>query len=618
NNHPGPITNSFVSEDILNTRKVWEETGVTGTDVTIGIIDSGIDFGVSDLLSSPKLMASGISASIDTSGAGLGYSNISVNSELNAFGRTILPISDLNVTIWLGEQFTFTMSDIIGLSLSDLDITGITQPSISNSYRFGIAYQPGFQETIIDQYFIFVLTDSVTPGFYDTLYVDLTTSAAVSLARSGIILENGRTYGRLADWSIADETPYGNTNPIIAKDLGTDGINDISMGILSNTFDLFGVVLTNITNEGITVKGIDPQGRGFAMMYDPVGHGTLVASAAAGRGKSNITLFDDKTTTDIENATSYNLFGSAPNASLIAAKGFTQQDFILGWYWTAGMEIIVDSFGNLIWEKTDDSVDHLVDVSSNSWGSGIIAEDDNIKGQDLYSLLLDLFSAPNLLYQGYPGIIFVVASGYAGPGYGTVSKPGSASMALTIGASSTFHFLNNNGRDDVAWFSSRGPTAYGAIKPDLVTPGNTGYTHYQVITGLGNGSRAGGTFGGTSEATPRASGVVALVIEAMRSNNINPTLSNLKVVLKGTAKDLGCHPAAQGAGLIDAFSAVSSVLDGDTVLLRSSKSPQLIGSRLQSAFGNLFVDIDNQPLSHPLLAGSYYDSFFVLTPELLE
>ena len=126
-----------------------------------------------------------------------------------SFGRTILPLSDLNVTIWLGEQFTSTRSDIIGLSLSDLDITGITQPSVSNLYRFGIAYQPGFQETIIDQYFIFVLTDSVTPGFYDTLYVDLTTSAAISLARSGIILENGRTYGRLADWSIADETPYG-------------------------------------------------------------------------------------------------------------------------------------------------------------------------------------------------------------------------------------------------------------------------------------------------------------------------------------------------------------------------------------------------------------------------
>lgn len=614
---PLPSLNSFVAEDILNTRKVWEETGFTGTGVTIGIIDSGVDFGVSDLNNSAKLMSSGISASIDTSGAGLGYSNLTLSAEQRSDG-VFLPLSNVNVTIWLGERNTYTRSDSIGLQLNDLDITDISKPSVSDSYKIGVAYQPGFQETIIDQYFIFVLTDSITPGIYDTLYVDLSTSAAISLARSGIILENGQTYGRLADWSITDELPYGNHNPVIARDLGSDGINDISMGILSNTLDLYSVVLTNPTSEGLTLKGIDQQGRGFAIMYDPVGHGTLVASAAAGRGNSNITLFDEKTTTEVENGTVYNLFGSAPNASLIAAKGFTLQDFVLGWYWTAGMEITVDPFGNLFWDITEDSEEHIVDISSNSWGSGIIAEEDNVKGQDFYSLLLDLFSAPDLLYPGYPGIIFVVASGNGGSGYGTVTKPGTASMALTIGASSTYHFQNNNGKNDVAFFSGRGPTPYGTIKPDLVTPGNTGYTHYQVITGLGNGSRAAGTFGGTSEATPRGAGVVALVFEALKSEGIIPTISNVRVRLKGTATDLGFHSAAQGAGLIDAFATVSSILDGDTILLRTNMTTTLLGNRLQSAFGNFFVDRDDQPLSHPLSDGSYYDSFFVVTPELLE
>jgi hypothetical protein len=233
------------------------------------------------------------------------------------------------------------------------------------------------------------------------------------------------------------------------------------------------------------------------------------------------------------------------------------------------------------------------------------------------SLLLDLFSAPNLIYPGYPGIVYVVATGNSGPAYGGVARPGAASMAITVGASSSYHFIDNPGKNDVAWFSNRGPTPYGTIKPDVVSPGNTGFTHYQVITGLGNGSLAGGRFGGTSEATPRASGAIALVMEAMKSIGITPTLSNIRTVVKGTATDIGYHPAAQGAGLINAHEAVRSILHPDRPLIRTNASSILLGNRLQPAFGNLFVDDNDVPLLHPMVSGNYYDSFIIVTPETL-
>ncbi|MFV2015194.1 MAG: S8 family serine peptidase, partial [Candidatus Heimdallarchaeota archaeon] len=531
-------------------------------------------------------------------GAGLGYSNTTVQSYTDSRGE-FLPLSSVNITMWLAEQFTLERSDNIGLRLSDLEITGIGKPSLSGNYKIGIMYEPGFQETIPTQYFIFVLTDSTTPGIYDTLYVDLDTSLAISLSRSGNILESGNTYLSLADWSLVDEVPYGNSNPVIARDINGDGINDVSMGILATTLDIYSIVNSNPTSEGLNVRGIDSKGRGFAVLYDPVGHGTLVASASAGRGKSQITLFDDKTTSAIENGTGYQLFGAAPNATIVASKALTLQEFVMGWYWTAGFEVGIDPFGNAIWEVTDNSIEHRVELSSNSWGSGIIAEDNTLKGQDLYSLLLDLFSAPDLLYSGYPGTIFVVAAGNGGPGYGTVGKPGSASMAITVGASSSYIFKNNFGKNDVAWFSDRGPTPYGTIKPDLVAPGNTGYTNYPLITGLGNGSRAGGTFGGTSEATPRAAGSIVLVIEAMKSKGITPNLSNIRTIVKGTAEDLGFQAAAQGAGLINPYAAVSVVVKGDRALLRTNVTTKIIGDRLQPAFGNLFVDNNGDPMIHP-------------------
>jgi hypothetical protein len=76
-------------------------------------------------------------------------------------------------------------------------------------------------------------------------------------------------------------------------------------------------------------------------------------------------------------------------------------------------------------------------------------------------------------------VIPVVAAGNEGPRPGTVGTPGALTAVLTVGA------LDPIG-GGVARYSSRGPTPWGSVKPDVVAPGG-GYPDRGIdsaITGL--------------------------------------------------------------------------------------------------------------------------------------
>jgi subtilisin family serine protease len=94
-------------------------------------------------------------------------------------------------------------------------------------------------------------------------------------------------------------------------------------------------------------------------------------------------------------------------------------------------------------------------------------------------------------------------------GSGTLSMPGDARSALTVGA--------------VAWdsrglegYSSRGPTADGRVKPDLVAPDRVSTASY------------GAEFPGTSAATPHVAGAAALLL----SRNPSLTAAALRQALE--------------------------------------------------------------------------------------
>ncbi len=180
-------------------------------------------------------------------------------------------------------------------------------------------------------------------------------------------------------------------------------------------------------------------------------------------------------------------------------------------------------------------------------------------------------------------MVEVVAAGNDGPGGRTINTPATAKNVITVGASENRRAFGvdacgapnseANNAQDMAVFSSRGPTTDGRIKPDLVAPG----TH---VSGLGwtatgspfDGSGICGTqpspYGvlfpgtaysassGTSHSTPAVSGLAAAARWAYRREiGAWPSAAMVKAMLVGEATQIsgsgsGIAPGAdQGFGL---------------------------------------------------------------------
>jgi serine protease AprX len=250
--------------------------------------------------------------------------------------------------------------------------------------------------------------------------------------------------------------------------------------------------------------------------YDDHGHGTHVAAIAAGDG--------------VGGATAATFRGVAPAASLYAAKvldssGSGPNDGVI-----AGINWCTTNAG--------------VDIISLSLGDPEVPQD----GLDPVSQAVNAAVAL--------GVVAVVAAGNSGDAPGTVTSPGTAAGALTVGAVAEHSNPAGTPRhDDGIWlaaFSSRGPTADGRMKPDVTAPGVT-------VTSADAGTGAGYvTMSGTSMATPYVAGAVALGLEAHPS----ATPAQVRAALTGTARDVGAAGADNeyGAGLIDVRAFVDSLV----------------------------------------------------------
>ena len=190
------------------------------------------------------------------------------------------------------------------------------------------------------------------------------------------------------------------------------------------------------------------------------------------------------------------------------------------------------------------------------------------------------------------GITVVVSAGNRGPGLGTIAKPADDPYVITVGAAD----LNQTPErwdDEVAPFSSRGPTQDGFEKPDLVAPGTTivatrdagsavDQLHPDAIV---DGDYFKGT--GTSQSGAVVSGVATLMYQA------NPLLTpnRVKGILMGTAFKTAAYRVGGGDGLVDATGAVlattSVVANPNARLIRSTGLGTLEGSR-----GRFHVDVD--------------------------
>ena len=229
------------------------------------------------------------------------------------------------------------------------------------------------------------------------------------------------------------------------------------------------------TTVAVLDTGYDPthpdlQGRvGAAVNFttdssvtDGNGHGTHVASTVGGSGAASGGLRK----------------GVAPRTSLMVGKvlsdgGYGEDSWVL-----AGM----------VW-----AVNEGADVVSMSLGG------DTDDGSSPLAVAINELSATS-------DSLFVVAAGNnGGNGPSTVTAPGSADAALTVGAVDV--------HDVMAGFSSRGPRfRNGALKPEVVAPGVDVTAARAAGTELGPiVDDAYTTISGTSMATPHVAGLAAMI-----------------------------------------------------------------------------------------------------------
>lgn len=146
------------------------------------------------------------------------------------------------------------------------------------------------------------------------------------------------------------------------------------------------------------------------------------------------------------------------------------------------------------------------------------------------------------------GFMICAAAGNSGPVSGTIGPPGCAREVLTVGASTDDDLLLEA--------SSRGPTADGRVKPDVVFPGAGIVSCRAKDTSLGNPLNAFyAEASGTSMATPHASGVAALLLEA--EPDLTPR--EIKQLIMSAATGLGFEENAEGAGRGDAYASFTAV-----------------------------------------------------------
>jgi len=251
-------------------------------------------------------------------------------------------------------------------------------------------------------------------------------------------------------------------------------------------------------------------------------------------------------------------------------------------------------------------------ISSNSWGASSPAYSADSQRYD--ALVRDAqptgSAVPN---PGNQEMVIVFAAGNDGSGASTVGWPGTAKNIITAGASENvqafggpdFCGIGDDGADnahDIIFFSSRGPTADGRKKPDLMAPGThvsggvaqaagqraepPGNPNGQALScfdGLGVCAGPGSNFfplgqqwytasSGTSHSTPAIAGGAALLRQYFINQGVAPPsaamtkgyLMNSARYMTGSGAGDNLWSNNQGMGLMDlgmAFDGIPRLLD---------------------------------------------------------
>ncbi|MFH1918194.1 MAG: S8 family serine peptidase, partial [Nanoarchaeota archaeon] len=320
---------------------------------------------------------------------------------------------------------------------------------------------------------------------------------------------------------------------------------------------------TNLTGEGVTIGIIDTGvdythpdlggcfGLGCKVAggwdfvnddpdpMDDAGHGTHVASIAAGNGI---------------------LKGVAPEAKIYAYKVLDSGGYGYDSDVIAAINMSIDP-------NQDGDFSDSLDIISMSLGFRYSSFEDcyEIASSSVVDDAVDL------------GISVVIA---AGNDYYSqrINAPGCAKNVVTVGATDK--------NDNIAYFSSRGPTKDFRVKPDVLAPG------VEICAARWDSYREScidnehASASGTSMATPHVSGAIALI----KQKHPTWTPYEIKHALRNTAIDVGENILAQGYGRIDVLEAVQLEDTPPVAILNTYGKASGIVYIIGTASGESFLD----------------------------
>lgn len=249
-------------------------------------------------------------------------------------------------------------------------------------------------------------------------------------------------------------------------------------------------------------------------------------NAVGGHGNINLSIvggYNNSSGTPYQDSQGYRLgLGISPYGRLAGTKIFAN----VGSYDTS-------SCGNTDQGVVAASYNAGATITSNSWGSPTYgaytatSQSYDVLTRDAYGPL-----------SGNQQMLHVFAAGNDGPTFESIGSPATAKNVFTVGASEGVRdegvadgcgVLAANNANDLAGFSSRGPTSDGRLKPDIIAAG----THIQGAASQDAGYNATGLCGagppnlkgayypigqtlytwssGTSHSTPAVAGAASLV-----------------------------------------------------------------------------------------------------------
>ncbi len=535
--------------------------GFDGTGVTVGVIDTGVDFAHPDLYNATFRVMDPASPYFLHP---MAYDASSLNDYL-IFGEPgpqswFVSTSFSTVVVEFGT--TRWVNWTSGNATRSWNVTGVAGLVAGEEVRIGFHPDDKLNLLLGMRPGLILFNDTGAGGPFDSVMTDLDGDFDMSDEKRAWIN---------TDWATFDPEAE-----LMFQDLDGDGIQDVSGGMVyfvsdgvreipyaSRQIDTLNFTAqTDLNNNSFDIwAGLDPTSNlvpgdgNLTLLFGDLNgpgvlgsHGTWVSSAIVGQGITG--GFGGGPT----------LSGQAPGAKILGAGNNLAGADPTGYGIFTAEIFAAEGYDGV--SGTGDEAQ----IASNSWGiPGAWG------GWDWSGRFIDYVST---VLAG-EDTLYVFSAGNSGPGLGARTDPKGGPSIFVAGAMENYFYRTDPwfaldggphpAFGDTAFFSTRGPSALGRHNVDAITSGQFGYgadplnnNPFESDSGTSrNGNSSWVLWGGTSLAAPNLAGVTALVYDAFKAaHGFFPLAPTAKSIVKQGTQDAGQDPLRAGTGIADALRSV--------------------------------------------------------------